>query len=151
MREWLHTFETVSYCLIRLGFESYGNIGQGLWARNYKSLINQMKEIGFNCFRIPYSNAMLRPEAIVSGVDFYLNPDLKGLTPLQCLQLIVDYIGSVGMRVILDRHSSMTNNYNHEPLWYIPGDPYYTEERSDEIVICSDCSACRLLGMNYFG
>ena len=113
---------------------------QGLWVRNYKSLMYQVRDIGFNTLRIPYSNAMLRSDAIVSGtqyfyalkyqflssilfsgVDFYLNPDLVGLTPLECLVRMVDFAGSIGLRVILDRHSCLVNNYNHEPLWYLQG------------------------------
>ena len=36
--------------------------------------------------------------------------------------------GTVGMRIILDRHSAKNENYFNETLWYIPDDKYYTEQ-----------------------
>ena len=119
----------MSFGLCREGFEGAGFRPLGLWIRNYKSLVNQMKSLGFNTFRIPYSNEMLLNTSVISGVDYYVNPELVGLTPLQLLDLIVEYCGSVDMRIILDRHSARAANYIDETLWYIPGDPYYTEER----------------------
>ena len=72
---------------------------------------------------------MLRSDAVTSGINAAANPDLVGLTPLQCMDRIVAYCESVNIRVILDRHSSKADNYQNEQLWYIPGDPYYTEQR----------------------
>ena len=72
---------------------------------------------------------MLRNDSVVTGVWWGENPDLVGLSPLQCLDLIVEYCGQVGMRIVLDRHSSLSNNFIEESYWYIPGDSYYTEER----------------------
>ena len=43
------------------------------------------------------------------------------------MDIIIAYAGSIGLRIFLDRHSSKNDNYVSEPLWYIPGDPYYTE------------------------
>ena len=111
------------------GAEGIDNVFQGLWIRNYKSLIDQTKELGFNCFRIPYSNEMLRNTTKAIGVWYGINPDLKGLSPLEILDKVIEYCGIVGIRVILDRHSSYKDDYLHESYWYIPQDPYYTEER----------------------
>jgi len=80
-------------------------------------MVNQIKSLGFNSFRIPFSNQMLRNTSVVTGVDYYLNPDLKGLTPLQLLDVIIEYCGSVNMRIILDRHSAKQGNYIKETLW----------------------------------
>ena len=113
----------------RYGFETAANIPQGLWARNYKAIIDQMKTIGFNTIRLSYSNQMLRSDAVTSAIDYTLNPDLRGLTPLQCMDLIVRYCGVVGIRVILVRFSSKADNLGRENYWYIPGDSYYTESR----------------------
>jgi aryl-phospho-beta-D-glucosidase BglC (GH1 family) len=88
-----------------------------------------MKSLGFNLFRVPFSNQMLLPSSVASGIDFSLNPDLYGLSPLQILDKFVAYCGSVGLRVILDRHSCLANNYLVETYWYLPGDPYYTEQQ----------------------
>mmetsp|Transcript_31381 Transcript_31381/g.45133 ORF Transcript_31381/g.45133 Transcript_31381/m.45133 type:complete len:1278 (-) Transcript_31381:297-4130(-) len=111
------------------GFETKANIPQGLWQRSYTGVLDQVKSLGFNTIRIAYSNQMLRSDAVTSGIDFVSNPNLKGLTPLQCLDKIIEYCGSINLRVILDRHSSKADNYDNENYWYIPGDAYYTEQR----------------------
>ena len=63
------------------------------------------------------------------SINFSLNPDLRGLSPLQCMDQVVKYCGAVGLRVILDRHSSLADNGWKETLWFIPDDPYYTENQ----------------------
>lgn len=118
----------------RYGYETDSFIVRGLQYRSYKSYITQMKSLGFNALRLPFSNQMIRQSASGFTVDPYwtgynINPDLYGLTPLQTLDVIITYAGSVGMRIILDRHSAKSNNFWFECLWYIPGDAYYTEAR----------------------
>ena len=111
------------------GFETNNGILHGLWTRGYKSALDQIKQLGFNTLRIPYSNAMLRDDAATNSINFPQNPDLQGLTPLQCLDKVVEYCGQIGLRVILDRHSARADGYMGEDVWFIPGDAYYTEAR----------------------
>ncbi len=111
------------------GFETGNRVLHGLWTRGYKSALDQIKGLGFNTLRIPYSNAMLRAGAATTSINFSQNPDLQGLTPLQCLDKVIDYCGQIGLRVFLDRHSSNADGYLNEDLWYISGDAYYTEQR----------------------
>lgn len=40
----------------------------------------------------------------------------------------MDGAGQVGLRIILDHHSSMHDNHGREDLWYIPGSATYTEQ-----------------------
>lgn len=85
--------------------------------------------MGFNTIRIPFCNEMLLPSSSVSVmVDFNLNPDLLNLSPLRCLDRIILYAGSIGLKVILDRHSAKAGNEWNEGYWYIPNDAYYTEQ-----------------------
>jgi aryl-phospho-beta-D-glucosidase BglC (GH1 family) len=70
---------------------------------------------------------MLRAESIGGGVDYQLNADMVGLSPLECLDRVIEYSGVLGIRVILDRHSALANNYEYEELWYIPGNSNYSE------------------------
>lgn len=88
-----------------------------------------MKSVGFNTVRISFSNQMLRSSATTSGISFSLNPDLRGLSPLQCLDKIVQYSAEISLRVILSRQSSLADAGSNEVSWYLPGDPYYTEAR----------------------
>jgi aryl-phospho-beta-D-glucosidase BglC (GH1 family) len=110
------------------GFETSNYVVHGLWARNYQDMMNQMKQLGFNTIRIPFSNAIFNPANTPNGINFNLNPDLQGLTSLQILDKVVAYAGQIGLRIILDHHSAKPDDHMNEPLWYIPGDPTYTEQ-----------------------
>lgn len=114
---------------VRYGFELAANIPQGLWTRGYKSVINEMKSNGYNTIRLTFSNQMLRPESVVSGVNYALNADLVGLSPLQCMDKIINYCGMTGLRVILARYSAVTGNNFNEAYWYIIGDNFYNDLR----------------------
>ena len=72
---------------------------------------------------------MLRPESTVSGVNYAINSDLVGLSPLKCMDMIINYCGMVGLRVILVRYSAITGNNFNEAYWYINGDPFYNDQR----------------------
>eukprot|EP01035_Chromulina_nebulosa_P022450 gene22450-29071_t len=111
------------------GYETHDGIVHGLWTRNYKSMLDQVKELHFNVLRIPFCNQNLIAGTVPSSPDYSKNPDLVGLSSLETLDKIVAYSGSIGLRIFLDRHSAKADNYPNEPLWYIPGDAYYTEER----------------------
>jgi chitinase len=110
------------------GFETSNYVVHGLWARSYQDMMNQMKQLGFNTIRIPFSNAIFNPANAPNSINYNLNPDLQGLSSLQILDKIVAYAGQIGLRIILDHHSAKPDNHMNEPLWYIPGDPTYTEQ-----------------------
>ncbi len=111
------------------GFETSNKVFHGLWTRGYKSVLDQVKSLGLNTLRIPYCNEMLAAGASTSSINFAQNPDLQGLTPLQCMDKVIQYCGQIGLRVFLDRHSAKADNFIGEDVWYIPGDAYYTEAR----------------------
>src|SRR5262249_11226729 len=75
------------------GFETGTFVVHGLWARNYKDMMDQMVQLGFNTIRVPYSSDIFNPANVPNGIDFGLNPDLRGLTSLQILDRIVAYAG----------------------------------------------------------
>ena len=111
------------------GFETGNKVLHGLWSRGYKPMLDQVKGLGFNTLRIPFSNEMLRTDAVTTSINFAQNPDLQGLTPIQCMDKVIAYAGSIGLKVILDRHSAKADGFIGEDVWYIPGDAYYTEQR----------------------
>jgi|GEM_PF-2879291 len=84
------------------GFETSNQVLHGLWTRGSKSVLDQVKQLGFNTVRLPFCNDMLKAGATTNSMNYAQNPDLQGLTPLQCLDKIVDYCGTIGLRVILD-------------------------------------------------
>lgn len=107
------------------GMETTTYAPHGLWARGYREMMDQMKELGFNTIRLPYSDQLFAPGSTPNGIDFSKNPDLVGLTGLQIMDKIVDYAGQIGLRIILDHHrSSAGDSANDNGLWY---DSTYTE------------------------
>ncbi|MEN3013240.1 MAG: cellulase family glycosylhydrolase [Endomicrobiia bacterium] len=124
------------------GFETGNYVPHGLWSRDYKSMIMQIRDLGFNCIRIPWCNEMLRKTtprgleinpygndayAVQKGIKLYpqapegytgINLDLDGLTPLQILDKIIEEAGKYGLKIILDNHSRKADGYMNETLWY---------------------------------
>lgn len=86
------------------GAESSNFVPHGLWARNYKDMLDQVKGWGFNCLRIPFSDDILSSSNVPNGIDTSKNADLVGLTALQVLDKIVDYGATIGLRFVLDHH-----------------------------------------------
>jgi len=112
-----------------MGFESINHIAAGLNLRGYKSLLNQIKLLNFNTIRIAFSNEMLLSSSATKGINFGLNPDLRGLTPLQCLDQIISYCATIDLRVILARYSAQADKFITEFYWYVQYDGYYTKQR----------------------
>jgi len=86
-----------------------GSALQGLWTVSYATILQSIKDDGFNTVRIPWSNADLHtPFAgtnALGGVDWSKNGDLQGLTTLQVFQKIVGAAGQIGLKVIFDHHT----------------------------------------------
>lgn len=100
------------------GMETDNKTFHGLWSRGYRSMLDQMAELGYNTLRVPYSNDALKPDAQATSVDAVSNPDLAGLHPLEILDKVIAYAGQKGMRVILDRHRP--TSAGQSALWYTP-------------------------------
>jgi endoglucanase len=86
------------------GFETGTFAPDGLWARSYTSMLDQIVASGFNAIRLPYSNALFRPGNTPNGINYQLNPDLKGLSGLALMDKIVNAATSRGLMIILDQH-----------------------------------------------
>ncbi|MCW2930453.1 MAG: glycoside hydrolase family protein [Actinomycetia bacterium] len=98
------------------GLETGTFAPDGLWARNYKSMINQIVASGFNAIRLPYSNALFQPgKNTPNGIDYALNPDLQGLAGLPLMDKIVHAATSRGLMVILDQHRPDQNGQSCLP------------------------------------
>ncbi|RPJ25640.1 MAG: glycoside hydrolase family 5 protein [Chloroflexi bacterium] len=101
------------------GFETSSNAPHGLWSRNWKSMLNQIKSQGYNVIRLPFSNAMLKPDVNPSGINYTINPDLEGLTSLQVMDKIIAGADARGLKIILDNHRSTSGGGPESGgLWY---------------------------------
>jgi endoglucanase len=107
------------------GFETNNYVAHGLWARDYRSMMDQMKSLGYNTIRMPYSDDIFKSGTTPNSINFYqMNSDLQGLTSLQVMDKIVAYAGSIGLRVILDRHRP--DSGGQSALWYTAAVPETT-------------------------
>ncbi|MEU9170749.1 cellulase family glycosylhydrolase [Streptomyces sp. NPDC048420] len=108
------------------GFETGNYVVHGLWSRDYKSMIDQMKSLGYNTIRIPFSDDIFKPGTVPNSIDFSSgkNADLQGLNSLGILDKIVSYAGQDGLKVILDRHRPDAGGQS--ALWYTAAVPEST-------------------------
>jgi endoglucanase len=102
------------------GIETDTHVPHGLWARDYKEMLAQMKDLGYNLIRLPYSVQTLR-ESTVKGIDFTIgsNRDLEGKTPLEVMDRVIEEAGQYGLLVLLDSHR--LNDKEIPELWYGDG------------------------------
>jgi endoglucanase len=111
------------------GFETPDFIAHGLWAQDYKTILNTIKALGYNVVRIPFSNQMVESNPIPTNFAQYangapVNQALVGATAMQDLDTIVAYAGAIGLRVILDNHRSEAGESNEASgLWYTSAYP----------------------------
>lgn len=99
------------------GMETGTFAPHGLWARNWEDMLDHIAELGFNTIRLPFSNQLFDPKSQrTEGVDYKLNPDLKGLSGLAVMDKIVEGAGKRGLKVILDRHRPGIEAQSN--LWY---------------------------------
>ena len=101
----------------------------GMDMRGYWGMMDQMKSLGFNTIRLPWSDAGLDADR-ATGIDTSKNPDLADLTPLEVMDKVIDYAGRIGLKVILDHHRSSDGaSANENGLWY---DDQYPESKMIE-------------------
>lgn len=102
------------------GMETDLHVPHGLWVRDYKDMLAQIKTLGYNVIRLPYSVNALRSSNI-SGIDFSggKNQDLQGKTPLQVMDLVIQEANKQGLFILLDSHR--LNDYSIPELWYGDG------------------------------
>ncbi|MFQ3629434.1 MAG: cellulase family glycosylhydrolase, partial [Cyanobacteriota bacterium] len=106
------------------GIETDLHAPHGLWARDYKQMLAQIRSLGYNVIRLPFSIQSLRSQTI-SGVDFSIgsNRELQGKTPLQVMDLVIQEAQRQGLMIVLDCHR--LNDQRIPELWYGDG---FTEQ-----------------------
>ncbi|MEL6519843.1 MAG: cellulase family glycosylhydrolase, partial [Pseudomonadota bacterium] len=86
------------------GAEGFTFVPGGLWTRNYRDMLDQIAETGYNLIRLPISPEVLRAPDSAGAVNLSLNPTFRGLTAIEMIDEIIDYAGQIGLRVLLDMH-----------------------------------------------
>ena len=130
--DWLHTsgewIVDKNSCRVRLvsvdwfGLESTNYVPAGLNFQSYRTILGEIKSLGFNSIRLSISEQMVRYNSKLHVNKKYIrrDPELKGLHPLQVLDRIVAEAHRIGLFLILDQHSSLASSpkTSHiEALW----------------------------------
>ena len=115
------------------GFETENHVPHGLWTRNWQSMIEQIKGLGFNAIRLPICPDTLRGVTPTS-IDYYANPDLTGKNSLELLDLFMAEFSRQGIYVLLDHHRPDCNAISE--LWYTGS--YSEENWIDDLVFLAD-------------
>jgi aryl-phospho-beta-D-glucosidase BglC (GH1 family) len=106
------------------GFETRDKVAHGMWTKDYKYILNQVKQYGFNTVRIPFSNEMWESNPTPSSSKVSACPECSGKKARDILALIINYAGSIGLHVILDNHrSGAGNSAEGNGLWYTSSYP----------------------------
>ena len=102
------------------GLETDVGAPHGLWTRNWRVMMDEVKDLGFNALRVPFSGELVATGGgEPTSIDFSRNPDLEGLDGLQILDAVVDYANVIGLRVLLDYHRNEPGDGpNESGLWY---------------------------------
>jgi endoglucanase len=105
------------------GFETTLFVAHGLWAQDYKTILNLIKSSGYNTIRIPYSDEMVQTNPVVAATAINrngINTDLPpGTRSMQVLDAIITHCGTIGLRVILDNHRSNAGDSAQESgMWF---------------------------------
>lgn len=105
------------------GYETTGANGfYGLDKCSLTESLDMLAELGFNLIRIPVSaDLILEWEEGKDEEPSFLsteeNPQLDGYTNLQVLDYTIDYLKTIGIKVMFDMHSVTRGSYE-ENLWY---------------------------------
>lgn len=103
------------------GFETNTFVVHGLQSRSYQNMLDQIKSLGYNTVRLPYSNQLFDSGSKPVGIDYSLNPDLQGLQGLALMDKIINYATGIGLHIILDQHRPDANGQSK--LWYTDAYP----------------------------
>ena len=111
------------------GFETTDLVVHGLNAQDYKTILQTIKNNGYNTIRIPFSSQMVESPIVPGYIQYTnssgpINTDLQGLNSLQILDAVIAQAGQIGLRVILDNHRSEAgNSAEASGLWYTDAYP----------------------------
>jgi endoglucanase len=104
------------------GAESSDFVVAGLQAATLQSIVQQIKSLGFNVVRLPWSNQLFETNPVVGNYALAANPSLEGENALTILDQVIAALTNAGIMVILDNHNSNAewccSTSDGNSLWY---------------------------------
>ena len=86
------------------GAEGTNHTPHGTWVRRWTDIIDQIRQMGFNCIRMPFSGDTFAATPPITAFDEELNPEFVGKTAMEIMDMIIDYCHDSGLYVLLDHH-----------------------------------------------
>lgn len=104
------------------GTESTDYVVAGLQTESLQNIVSEIKSMGFNAVRLPWSNQMYESNPIVGNYALAANPGLEGENALTIFDQVISTLTNAGIMVILDNHSSNAewccSTSDGNTLWY---------------------------------
>lgn len=104
------------------GAESTDFVVAGLELAPLQSIVQQIKSMGFNAVRLPWSNQLYESNPVVGSYALTANPSMEGENALTALDQVISTLTNAGIMVILDNHNSdaewCCSNTDGNTLWY---------------------------------
>lgn len=88
------------------GAESEDFVVGGLQLNTLANIAAQIRTMGFNAVRVPWSNELVERNPVVAASRLRANPGLRGMHALDLLDRVVDTLAQNGLMVVLDNHNS---------------------------------------------
>ncbi|CAK9009845.1 4-beta-glucanase), partial [Durusdinium trenchii] len=111
--------------------DSYHVVG-GLDVRPLAELCRSIAAMGFTVVRLPFSSEMLRIDGVPEGaIDYNINKDLEGLSPLQVYDRVIDELGAAGVTVVINNHTTVgawSGGVELNGMWFRNQCEIYTEQ-----------------------
>ena len=97
------------------GMETSNCAPHGLWTIRLQNGLAQIKSMGFNTIRLPFSNECIAAKT-TNSINYDKNPSLEGKSPLKVMDFFIAKAKAAGLNVILDRHRPGSDAQSE--LWY---------------------------------
>ncbi|MEU6619803.1 cellulase family glycosylhydrolase [Streptomyces litmocidini] len=82
------------------------NIPLGLDRKPIGQILADFHALGLNSIRLPFANALVHDTTTVPDAAVAANPQLKGKTPLQVMDAVIQALTDEGFAVILNNHTT---------------------------------------------
>ena len=104
------------------GAESSDYVVAGLQTATLQSIVQQIKSMGFNVVRLPWSNQLYESNPVVPSYALAANTSMQGENALTVLDQVIAALTNAGIMVILDNHNSNAewccSTTDGNSLWY---------------------------------
>ncbi|HEV2323309.1 MAG TPA: cellulase family glycosylhydrolase [Terracidiphilus sp.] len=104
------------------GAEEKDFVPAGLELASLDSIASEIRCMGFNSVRLPWSNQLVETNPVISNAAVAANPQFDGMHAMDVFDAVVQSLAKHGLMIILDNHMSNANwccgNTDGNTLWY---------------------------------